>query len=132
MSPATVVTFFPMKAAASFSSFSRRPVITTCAPSSTKRLAVAKPIPLLPPVINAIFPANFCPLLLLICFFLFCFSLFLNVEFTLFLQSSHSHRLLLLLEQILRFRFGSDPKALCQALGPTREASSLERLNDLL
>src|ERR1700692_3387035 len=29
---------------------------------------VAKPIPLLPPVITAIFPANFCPLLLLICF----------------------------------------------------------------
>src|ERR1700686_3276813 len=56
-----------MKAAASFSSFSRRPVITTCAPSSTKRLAVAKPIPLLPPVITAIFPANFCPMLLLIC-----------------------------------------------------------------
>src|ERR1019366_1223999 len=30
-----------------------------------------------------------------------CFSLFFYVEFTLFLQSSHSHRLLLLLEQIL-------------------------------
>src|ERR1700722_2827571 len=57
-----------MEAAASFSSFSRRPVITTCAPSSTKRLAVAKPIPLLPPVMTAIFPANFCPLWLLICF----------------------------------------------------------------
>src|ERR1700684_3474795 len=56
-----------MEAAASFSSFSRRPVITTSAPSSTKRLAVAKPIPLLPPVITAIFPANFCPMLLLIC-----------------------------------------------------------------
>src|SRR5689334_3534468 len=71
MSPATVVTFLPIKAAASFSSFSRRPVITTCAPSSTKRLAVAKPIPLLPPVITAIFPANFWPWLLLICFLLF-------------------------------------------------------------
>src|SRR4051794_39635561 len=53
-----------MTPAAAFSSFSRRPVITTCAPSSTKRLAVAKPIPLLPPVITAILPANFCPLLL--------------------------------------------------------------------
>src|SRR5947207_10618844 len=52
MSPATVVTFFPIKAAASFSSFSRRPLITTCAPSSTKRLAVANPIPLFPPVIS--------------------------------------------------------------------------------
>jgi hypothetical protein len=33
-------------------------------------LAVAKPIPLLPPVITAIFPAKFCPWLLLICFLL--------------------------------------------------------------
>src|SRR5471032_1325012 len=48
-----------MKAAASFSSFSRRPVITTCAPSSTKRLAVANPIPLLPPVMTAILPSSF-------------------------------------------------------------------------
>src|SRR5580704_18727019 len=63
-----------MKAAASFNSFSRRPVITTCAPSSTKRLAVAKPIPLLPPVTTAIFPANFCPLLLLIIFYPFVVS----------------------------------------------------------
>src|SRR5580704_14973825 len=47
-----------MKAAASFSSFSRRPVITTCAPSSTKRLAVAKPIPLLPPVMTATLPSS--------------------------------------------------------------------------
>src|SRR6202161_3218234 len=89
-----------MKAAASFSSFSRPPVITTWAPSSTKRLAVAKPIPLLPPVITAIFPANFCPWLSLICSLL-CFSLFFYVEFMLFLQSSQSHRSLLLLEQIL-------------------------------
>src|SRR3954467_7875995 len=58
MSPATVVTFVPMKAAASANSFSLRPVITTCAPSSTKRFAVAKPMPLLPPVMTAIFPAN--------------------------------------------------------------------------
>src|SRR5579871_452757 len=58
MSPVTVVTFLPIKAAASFSSFSRRPVITTCAPSSTKRLAVAKPIPLLPPVMTATLPSS--------------------------------------------------------------------------
>src|ERR1700691_4664613 len=43
---------------ASFSSFSRRPVITTWAPSSTKRLAVARPIPLLPPVITATLPSS--------------------------------------------------------------------------
>src|ERR1039457_7599646 len=43
----------------------------------TKRLAVAKPIPLLPPVITAIFPANSCPWLLLRCFFLFVFRCFL-------------------------------------------------------
>src|SRR5258707_15488356 len=48
-----------MEAAASFSSFSRRPVITTWAPSSTKRLAVAKPIPLLPPVMTATLPSSF-------------------------------------------------------------------------
>src|SRR5579871_6546940 len=59
MSPVTVVTFLPIKAAASFNSFSRRPVITTCAPSSTKRLAVAKPIPLLPPVMTATLPSSF-------------------------------------------------------------------------
>src|ERR1700684_395418 len=87
-----------MKAAASFSSFSRRPVITTCAPSSTKRLAVAKPIPLLPPVITASLPANFCPWLLLICFFLLvlrCFLLNLRPN------QAVVDRLLLLLEQIL-------------------------------
>src|SRR5476651_1839380 len=48
-----------MSVAASFSSFSRRPVITTCAPSSTKRLAVAKPIPLLPPVMTATLLSSF-------------------------------------------------------------------------
>jgi hypothetical protein len=47
-------------------------------------LAVAKPIPLFPPVITAIFTASFCPLLLLI-YFLLCY--FENVGFTLFLQS---------------------------------------------
>src|SRR5579872_1775356 len=83
MSPATVVTFLPINAAASFNSFSRRPVITTCAPSSTKRLAVAKPIPLFPPVITAIFPANFWALLLLI-----CFSLFFRCDFMLNLRLS--------------------------------------------
>src|SRR3978361_1391626 len=40
-------------------SLSRRPVITTCAPSSTKRLAVANPIPLLPPVMTATLPSSF-------------------------------------------------------------------------
>src|SRR6202051_4169133 len=48
-----------MKAAPSFSSFSRRPVITTRAPSSTNRLAVANPIPLLPPVMTATLPSSF-------------------------------------------------------------------------
>jgi len=55
----TVVTFVLIEAAASFSSFSRRPVITTRAPSSTKRLAVAKPIPLLPPVMTATLTSSF-------------------------------------------------------------------------
>src|SRR6201999_4530491 len=67
MSPVTAVTFLLMKAAASFSSFSRRPVITTCAPSSTKRLAVANPIPLLPPVMTATLPASFFMIFFLRC-----------------------------------------------------------------
>src|SRR5262249_55309085 len=50
--------FLPIRAAASSSSFLRRPVITTCAPSSTKRFAVAKPMPLLPPVTTATFPES--------------------------------------------------------------------------
>ena len=44
----TVVTYFPIKAAAFSALFLGGSVITTWAPSSTKRLAVAKPIPLLP------------------------------------------------------------------------------------
>src|SRR3984885_11925159 len=59
MSPVTVVRFEFISPPASFSSFSRRPVITTCAPSSTKRLAVAKPIPLLAPVMTATLPSSF-------------------------------------------------------------------------
>src|SRR5579871_6530644 len=99
MSPVTVVTFFPIKVAASFSSFSRRPVITTCAPSSTKRLAVAKPIPLLPPVMTATLPANRGPLLLLICVPpCACRN---TDKAALSIRSELSLRLLLLLEQIL-------------------------------
>src|ERR1700688_263234 len=40
----------------------------TKAPSSMKRLAAAWPMPVAPPVITAVFPANFCPCLLLISF----------------------------------------------------------------
>jgi hypothetical protein len=36
----------------------RRPVTKTRAPSVAKRLATAKPIPLVPPVTNAVFPVN--------------------------------------------------------------------------
>src|SRR5579862_7731060 len=87
-----------MMAAASFSSFSRRPVITTWAPSSTKRLAVAKPIPLLPPVMTATFPASLCPSLALICLLLVFVVSCLPI---LLLQTSDGPRLLILLEQIL-------------------------------
>ena len=37
----------------------RRPVMMTFAPSETKRFAVARPIPLVPPVTSAIFPSSF-------------------------------------------------------------------------
>src|ERR1700740_1304157 len=56
-----------MGAPASFNSFSRRPVITTCAPSSTKRAAVANPIPLLPPVMTATLPSSFFMVFILRC-----------------------------------------------------------------
>src|SRR5271166_6346178 len=39
-------------------SFSRRPLTTTLAPSSANAIAVAGPIPDVPPVINMTFPAN--------------------------------------------------------------------------
>src|SRR5258708_38615686 len=43
---------------ASSSSFWRRPVMKTWAPSLTKSFAAAKPIPEVPPVITATFPCN--------------------------------------------------------------------------
>src|SRR6266404_5329573 len=39
-------------------SFSRLPVMKTYAPSATKRFAVARPIPLVPPVTSAILPSS--------------------------------------------------------------------------
>ena len=45
-SPSTPVTFLLISFIAVLSSDSRRPVMNTCAPSSTNRLAVANPIPL--------------------------------------------------------------------------------------
>jgi len=98
-SPTTVVTFLLMKAAASFSSFSRRPVITT-AHLLPRSACCGQANPAASACDNRNFAANFCLWLLLICFLLFV-VVFFYVEFTLFLQSSHSRRLLLLLEQIL-------------------------------
>ena len=54
MSPWTPVTFSSDLLYAAFSSGARRPVMNTYAPSSTNRFAVARPIPLLPPVISAV------------------------------------------------------------------------------
>src|SRR5579862_5824627 len=50
----------------------------TYAPSLTKRCAAARPIPLLPPVITAILPANFFVVLLIT--FSFYFSCFFLVD----------------------------------------------------
>src|SRR5882672_2378265 len=51
--------------------------MATLAPSAARRFAIAAPIPREPPVTTATLPANFCPLLLFICFAL---SLFLFVS----------------------------------------------------
>ena len=65
-SPWTAVTLLPTRAAASSSSFWRRPVMKTCAPSATKRCAVTRPMPLLPPVMRAIFPSSLLEVVLII------------------------------------------------------------------
>src|SRR6266851_7024770 len=56
-------------------SFSRRPVMKTYAPSATKRFAVARPIPLVPPVTSAIFPSSLQPIfssVVILCLFQPC------------------------------------------------------------
>src|SRR6266568_2057942 len=50
--------------------------MATLAPSAARRFAIAAPIPREPPVTTATLPANFCPLLLLMCFVPFCPVLF--------------------------------------------------------
>src|SRR5258706_16426135 len=51
--------FVPITFTASSSSFWRRPVMKTWAPSLTKSFAVANPIPSVPPVMTATFPSSF-------------------------------------------------------------------------
>src|SRR5215813_3749459 len=58
-SPGTPVTCLPICLTASSSSAWRRPVTKTWAPSATNRRAVARPMPLLPPVMTATLPSNF-------------------------------------------------------------------------
>jgi hypothetical protein len=64
-SPCTPVILLPISFTAAANSGSRRPVMKTYAPLFTNYCAVARPMPLLPPVISAIFPSS-----LLIYFFL--------------------------------------------------------------
>ena len=59
------LTFLPISLTAVVSSGSRRPVMKTYAPSFTNSFAVARPMPLLPPVMSAIFPSSF-PMALLL------------------------------------------------------------------
>src|SRR4029077_1626957 len=54
----TAVTWPLISFAAASRSASRRPVTKTYAPSLTKRCAVARPIPAVPPVTSAIFPSS--------------------------------------------------------------------------
>src|SRR5579872_1810052 len=65
-SPRTPVTLLPIAVTASSSSFFRRPVTKTYAPSLTKSCAVANPMPSVPPVITATFPCNLPTALLLL------------------------------------------------------------------
>src|SRR2546423_653929 len=58
-SPCTAVTFRPISLTASSSASGRRPVMKTCAPSSTKSLAPASAMPVDPPVITATLPSSF-------------------------------------------------------------------------
>src|SRR5258708_3936018 len=53
------VTLLPISAFALSSSLWRRPAMKTWAPSSTNFFAAARPIPLDPPVMTAIFPLSF-------------------------------------------------------------------------
>src|ERR1700730_8787846 len=81
--PFTARALGPSSATAASSDSCRRPKMKTKAPSSMKRFAAARPMPVAPPVITAVFPANFCPCLLLICFPLFVFRFFfLNLRFS--------------------------------------------------
>src|SRR5262249_10282334 len=57
-SPRTPMVLPPISLTAASSSACRRPVMTTLAPSATNRLAVARPLPLVPPVTTATFPAS--------------------------------------------------------------------------
>src|SRR5882672_4259702 len=59
MSPRTPETLAPIAFTASSSSFWRRPVMKTWAPSLTKSCAVANPIPSVPPVMTAVLPSSF-------------------------------------------------------------------------
>ena len=52
------VMLLPISFTAASSSAWRRPVMKTYAPSATNRFAVARPMPLLPPVTRAIFPES--------------------------------------------------------------------------
>jgi hypothetical protein len=58
-SVSTLLTFFPIVVIARSSSCRLHPGIKTCSPSSTNCFAVARPIPLLPPVITPTFPVSF-------------------------------------------------------------------------
>src|SRR5580658_2240975 len=58
VSPATGIHPSPILAAAASSASLRLPVIYTVAPSFTNAFAVAKPMPLLPPVMTATFPSS--------------------------------------------------------------------------
>src|SRR5258708_6227005 len=98
----------------------RRPVMTTCAPSATKRMAVARPIPLLPPVTTATLPSSTFVMVVLILLRVVAPSIvscltYRRRKFTPFASG------------FAEWACGFSPPGVSQALNPTLEALRLRR-----
>src|SRR5260370_1130842 len=102
----------------------RRPVMTTCEPSATKRLAVARPIPLLPPVITATLPSSTFAMVVLILLRVVASSI---CQLTNLLQCAFYSAGKLIASGFAEWACGFSPPGVSQALNPTLEALGLRR-----